>query len=67
MIEDRIRRSFDEQGFMQLLGAELREAADGICVIELAARPDLKQQHGFVHAVGAQSARLRTRQPGMRR
>jgi uncharacterized protein (TIGR00369 family) len=50
VIDDRIRASFDEQGFMRLLGASLHEASGGICVIEIAGRDDLKQQHGFVHA-----------------
>ncbi len=50
MMEERIRRSFDAQGFMRFLGAQLQHAAEGSCVIALPARPELSQQHGFVHA-----------------
>ena len=35
---------------MRFLGAELQHAAEGRCEIALAARPELSQQHGFVHA-----------------
>jgi uncharacterized protein (TIGR00369 family) len=50
VIEERIRRNFDGQQFMRLLGAELREAAGGVCVVAAPARADLTQQHGYVHA-----------------
>ncbi len=38
------------QGFMRFLGAQLQDAGEGSCVIALPARPELSQQHGFVHA-----------------
>jgi uncharacterized protein (TIGR00369 family) len=50
VIEERIRRNFDGQQFLRLLGAELREAAGGVCVVAAPAREDLTQQHGYVHA-----------------
>ncbi len=34
---------------MQLIGARLTDVEPGRCVIELAVRQDLTQQHGFVH------------------
>jgi uncharacterized protein (TIGR00369 family) len=34
---------------MQLIGARLSQVEPGRCVIELAVRGDLTQQHGFVH------------------
>jgi len=37
------------QPFSQLLGAELTALAPGRATLELALRPDLKQQHGFGH------------------
>jgi uncharacterized protein (TIGR00369 family) len=33
-----------------LIGATLTEIGDGTATIELPVRPDLTQQHGFVHA-----------------
>ena len=35
---------------MRLLGARLTEVRPGYCAIELPYRPDLTQQHGYVHA-----------------
>jgi uncharacterized protein (TIGR00369 family) len=46
----RIRRQFDRQGFMHLLGARVDEVADGEVTLALDTRPELGQQHGFVHA-----------------
>jgi uncharacterized protein (TIGR00369 family) len=51
----RIRTSFGRQGLMTLLGAEIIEIAPGRVVIGLARRPEVSQQHGYVHA-GAVSA-----------
>jgi len=34
---------------MQLIGARLTDVEPGRCIIELPVRPDLTQQHGFVH------------------
>ena len=46
----RVRASFDRQGAMRLIGARLAEIGPGYCAIELPYRPDLTQQHGYVHA-----------------
>jgi uncharacterized protein (TIGR00369 family) len=35
---------------MALIGAQLREVAPGYCAIALTPRPELSQQHGYVHA-----------------
>lgn len=51
----RIRASFDRQGLMRLLGADLADIAPGRVQIALARRPEVSQQHGYVHA-GATSA-----------
>lgn len=51
----RIRESFGRQGLMRLLGAELVEVAVGRVCIGLPRRPEVSQQHGYVHA-GATSA-----------
>jgi uncharacterized protein (TIGR00369 family) len=48
-IDPRCRDSFDRQGLMTLLGAQLVEAADGRAAIEVAYRDDLTQQHGYFH------------------
>src|SRR6266404_3869227 len=48
--EARVRKSFDRQGAMRLLGARLAEVRPGYCAIELPYREDLTQQHGYVHA-----------------
>ena len=47
---ERIRASFDRQGAMALIGAELTRIHQGTVEIELANRPELTQQHGFLHA-----------------
>jgi uncharacterized protein (TIGR00369 family) len=47
--DPKCQESFDRQGFMQLLGAELLEAANGRAVIEVPYRSDLTQQHGYLH------------------
>lgn len=51
----RIRSSFDRQGLMRLLGAELTDITPGHVQISLARRPEVSQQHGYIHA-GATSA-----------
>jgi uncharacterized protein (TIGR00369 family) len=48
--EERVRASFARQGFMHYLGAELAEVGAGSCTISCRPRPELTQQHGFVHA-----------------
>lgn len=46
----RVQDSFGRQAFMGLLGARLTRIAPGEVDIELDHRPDLVQQHGFLHA-----------------
>jgi uncharacterized protein (TIGR00369 family) len=48
--ESRIRASFARQAVMATLGATLGRIAPGEVEIALASRPELAQQHGFVHA-----------------
>lgn len=47
--------SFDRQGLMSHLGARIARIAPGRVHIVLPARPEVTQQHGYVHA-GATSA-----------
>ncbi|BCK55704.1 PaaI family thioesterase [Nocardia wallacei] len=51
----RIRDSFERQGLMRHLGARLTHIAPGRVHIALPNRPEVSQQHGYVHA-GATSA-----------
>lgn len=46
---ERVRDSFNRQGAMALLGAELTRVAPGICEIRLDYRPEVSQQHGYIH------------------
>src|SRR3954468_23289606 len=48
--EARVRQSFARQGAMRLMGAEIIDVAPGYCAIALQPRPELSQQHGYVHA-----------------
>ncbi|MCG5214872.1 PaaI family thioesterase [Streptosporangium sp. KLBMP 9127] len=54
-IEARIRASFERQGLMRHLGARLSEIRAGHVQIVLPSRPEVTQQHGYIHA-GATSA-----------
>lgn len=45
-----VAASFSAQGLMATLGAELTGVTDGEVHIELAPRPALDQQNGYVHA-----------------
>ncbi|WP_205962147.1 PaaI family thioesterase [Paracoccus siganidrum] len=54
-VQDRIRDSFERQGLMRHLGAELAAIRRGEVVIRLPFRPELTQQHGFFHAGGTAS------------
>ncbi|CUR56686.1 conserved hypothetical protein [metagenome] len=54
-VEARVRDSFARQGLMRLLHAELVEVTPGRVRIDLPRRPEVSQQHGYVHA-GATSA-----------
>lgn len=47
---ERVRESFARQGAMRLMGAELVDVAPGYCAIALLPRPEVAQQHGYVHA-----------------
>jgi uncharacterized protein (TIGR00369 family) len=47
---DRVRNSFNRQGFMVLLGASLTRIEPGCVDIVVPYRADLTQQHGFFHA-----------------
>jgi uncharacterized protein (TIGR00369 family) len=46
----RVRASFQGQGFMRHLGAEMTVVEPGVCEIRLPFREELGQQHGFFHA-----------------
>jgi uncharacterized protein (TIGR00369 family) len=54
-VQARIRESFGRQGLMRHLGATLGLIAPGRVHILLPSRPEVTQQHGYVHA-GATSA-----------
>lgn len=54
-VQDRIRASFARQGLMSHLGAQLSHIGPGRVHIVLPHRPELTQQHGYIHA-GATSA-----------
>jgi uncharacterized protein (TIGR00369 family) len=47
---ERVRASFARQRVMSTIGAELVHLAPGEADIRLAYRPELTQQHGFLHA-----------------
>lgn len=49
-IQERIALSFNSQGLMATLGAQLVSVADGEVHIELPFSRHISQQHGFVHA-----------------
>ncbi|CAH1673647.1 Phenylacetic acid degradation protein PaaD, thioesterase [Hyphomicrobiales bacterium] len=49
-IDRRIRTSFEKQGLMHTLGATLGQVTPGQVEIMLVPRPEISQQHGFVHA-----------------
>ncbi|MEV8341378.1 PaaI family thioesterase [Streptomyces niveus] len=55
LVRQRVRESFDRQGLMTHLGARLAHIGPGRVHIELPARPEVTQQHGYIHA-GATSA-----------
>lgn len=49
-LQARIAASFSAQGLMTTLGAQLVQVAPGEVQIALLPRPELSQQHGFIHA-----------------
>lgn len=48
--ERRVRESFARQGAMRTLGATVESLSPGHCAIALVPRPEVAQQHGYVHA-----------------
>jgi uncharacterized protein (TIGR00369 family) len=48
--QERVRSSFARQGAMRTLGATLESVKPGFCAISLVPRPEIGQQHGYVHA-----------------
>jgi uncharacterized protein (TIGR00369 family) len=46
---ERVRASFEKQGLMRLLKAEVVEAGEGRCVIEVPFRDELTQQERYFH------------------
>lgn len=54
-VQERVRSSFARQGLMRHLGARVVQVAPGRVHIVLPNRPEVSQQHGYVHA-GAVSA-----------
>lgn len=48
--EARVRASFARQGAMRHIGARLTDVRPGYSAIELPVRPEICQQHGYVHA-----------------
>lgn len=46
----RCRASFASQTLLETIGARMAVIEPGRCVLELASRPDLCQQDGFLHA-----------------
>jgi uncharacterized protein (TIGR00369 family) len=54
-VQKRVQDSFDLQGLMSHLGARLTHIGPGRVHVVLPARPEVTQQHGYVHA-GAPSA-----------
>lgn len=49
-LEEQVFASFAAQGLMSTLGAELIHVARGEVHIALLPRPELSQQHGYMHA-----------------
>lgn len=49
-LQQRILASFSAQGLMATLGAQLVRVAPGEVEIALLPRPELSQQHGYIHA-----------------
>ncbi len=54
-VRKRIEDSFGRQGLMRHLGAHLTRISPGRVHLTLPSRPEVSQQHGYVHA-GATSA-----------
>ena len=54
-VRARVQDSFDRQGLMRHLGAELVNIQPGTVTVRLVHRPEITQQDGFIHA-GATSS-----------
>jgi uncharacterized protein (TIGR00369 family) len=54
-VQARVKGSFERQGLMEHLGAQLTHIGPGRVHIELPASPEVTQQHGYFHA-GATSS-----------
>nr|WP_316641201.1 PaaI family thioesterase [uncultured Roseateles sp.] len=50
LFAQRVRDSFARQAVMQTLGAELEAVEAGRVLMAMSHRPELTQQHGFLHA-----------------
>ena len=48
--EARVRATYARQPAMRFIGADLVAVAPGYCAISLVPRPEVLQQHGYVHA-----------------
>jgi uncharacterized protein (TIGR00369 family) len=48
--ELRVRRSLERQAAVRSIGARIESVTAGRAVVAMAHRPELTQQHGFVHA-----------------
>lgn len=48
----RVQDSFDRQGLMTHLGAQVARIRAGLVTLHLPYRPELTQQHGYFHAGG---------------
>ncbi len=47
--EARVRDSFNRQPAMHLIGATLTMVKPGLCEVDMPRKPEVTQQHGFVH------------------
>ena len=47
--QDRVRKSFNKQGMMVHMGAEVSEVRPGFCEVELPNGLQVLQQHGLFH------------------
>jgi uncharacterized protein (TIGR00369 family) len=50
-VRERVTASFERQGLMRHLGARLTHIGPGCVHIELDSRPEVTQQHGYIHVL----------------
>jgi len=50
MIEQKITASFNKQGLMQTLGAQIESISEGEVILSCVFNDNLSQQHGYFHA-----------------